>query len=184
MTEYTINKNQWYAIRNLLNDTDTFEFDIVGYDELDWRKLHVHIAGQDYTIDKNGDIFNGIHLKEEGMNRNRRDPFALDNGFARRYQRRQARMRQMFVLIPVLFVSAAIVFLVAYKSTIKEVTFTVQSKESVTVPTGDTVKNQYRVYTDHGVYVVEDTWIFFNFRSADRYASLIPGHTYTCKQAG
>jgi hypothetical protein len=113
-----------------------------------------------------------------------RDPFALDSGFARRYARRRRVIKTSFVLLPLVFIVGLVVFFAAYKSTIKEVTFTVQSKESVTVPTGDTVKNQYRVYTDHGVYVVEDTWIFFNFRAADRYAKLLPGHKYTCKQAG
>lgn len=66
------------------------------------------------------------------------------------------------------------------KATEKTTTLTVEDKESVNTKDG----HEYRVYTDKGVYVVKDTVIYFNFRAADRYASLKVGKTYTCKQAG
>jgi hypothetical protein len=44
--------------------------------------------------------------------------------------------------------------------------------------------SQYRVFTDEGVFSVEDTWSFFNWDEAGRYNRLRIGHTYTCTVAG
>lgn len=73
----------------------------------------------------------------------------------------------------------------AYIASAKTVVLTIEEKGSVVVSDGNNnSQNQYRVYTDKGVYVVEDTIVFFNFRAADRYAQLKIGKTYSCKQAG
>lgn len=66
----------------------------------------------------------------------------------------------------------------------ENVTITVKDKESVTVNNGEGSKNQYRIYTDKGTFVIEDTLIKGRFDSSDEYAALDAGKTYECEAFG
>ena len=97
-----------------------------------------------------------------------------------------------------IYISAALVFgailvlvlgyAFAYRSSERTVVLVVEDKEGVVVSSGSgesrTTENQYRVYTDQGVFIVADSFVYLNFRAADRYASLKVGQRYTCKTAG
>lgn len=79
-------------------------------------------------------------------------------------------------------------YVVAYKQSERTEVITVEDKESVTKSSGSgeslSIQNEYRVYTDKGVFVVSDSFVYLNFRAADRYAGLKVGRTYSCKTAG
>jgi hypothetical protein len=89
------------------------------------------------------------------------------------------------VLAAAVILAFPIIYGVALHASEKTVTLTVEDKDSVTVSNGDQgSKNEYRVYTDRGVYKVVDSIFYLDFRAADRYAALKVGRTYACKQAG
>lgn len=103
------------------------------------------------------------------------------------------RRKRSYIWLGTLAVFLAIVlvgcgYAVAYRQSERTVVVTIDDKESVTTSSGSgdtlSIQNEYRVYTDKGVYVVSDTFVFFNFRAADRYAALKIGKTYECKAAG
>lgn len=83
-------------------------------------------------------------------------------------------------VVVLLIIAIPTAYVVALKSSAKYVTVTVESKDAVTKDNS----NQYRIYTDRGVYVIADTLVFWNWRSADRYQDLKPGTTYRCLSAG
>ena len=56
----------------------------------------------------------------------------------------------------------------------------VTSKESVRLET----KNQYRIYTTCGTYVIEDSISIFRFDSADIYGTIAQGTTYEIYAGG
>lgn len=59
---------------------------------------------------------------------------------------------------------------------------TVTSKESVALSEGG---HQYRVYTsDCGTYVIEDSFVWFRFNSADLYGKIIPHQSYMISSGG
>ena len=60
------------------------------------------------------------------------------------------------------------------------VTFKVTGKESVNTQDG----HEYRVYSDDEVYVMGDSLIKGRFRTANDYARLQIGQTYTCTSWG
>lgn len=87
----------------------------------------------------------------------------------------------LFVIVAIIF---GFVYIAAVKNSEKTTVVLIEDKESVTVSDGDGgSKNEYRIYTNKGVYVVSDTIVYWNFRAADRYAQLKVGKTYKCKQA-
>lgn len=66
---------------------------------------------------------------------------------------------------------------------------TVDSKDRGTTVTSDgdgnvTSTTNYRVYTDCGVFVVEDNFFLGKFNSADTYGSLSEGETYDLEVVG
>lgn len=64
-------------------------------------------------------------------------------------------------------------------------TCTVSGKESVTVRSGDSQENQYRVYTeDCGTLTVQDTIVGFRYNSADLYGQIKEGETYEFEIGG
>jgi len=74
-----------------------------------------------------------------------------------------------------------LIFGISYAGSVKDgVEIAIESKERVT----KTDSSKFVVFTDHGVYEVTDTFIFFDFSSADRYSELKVGKSYVIKQAG
>lgn len=94
------------------------------------------------------------------------------------------------IVIPVIGVIVLIgaLYFLTYRASERTVVITVQDKGSVVVSSGSgedrRSDNQYRVYTDKGVFIVADSFVYFNWRSADRYGALRLEHTYKCKAAG
>jgi len=117
--------------------------------------------------------------------------WSSSSDFDRSFRRTDRLIKGGFILIALVIVLAILsapAYVLVYRASAKDVTITVEDKGSVTQSSGSgdnlEVHTQYRVYTDKGVYVVEDSWAFLNFRAADRYGALKVGKTYDCTQAG
>lgn len=62
---------------------------------------------------------------------------------------------------------------------------TVNDKDAVSTGSGDSRRNEYRVYTEQcGTLVVKDSLVIGRFDSADLYGSLKPGSTYEMELGG
>jgi hypothetical protein len=84
----------------------------------------------------------------------------------------------VMIIIVVLLVLSPILI---YKSSAKEVTFTVKSKERI----NKSESSYYLVWTNDGrVYKDSDNIIFWKFNSSDIYGDLEPGKTFRAKVAG
>lgn len=83
-------------------------------------------------------------------------------------------------LIVLLFIGGCTVSIVAAND-IQYHDVTVKKTESVASGKSG---HQYRVYTDNGVFQVEDSWWWHRWNSADIYGSLVPGQRYRIKTAG
>ena len=66
----------------------------------------------------------------------------------------------------------------ALKNSIETRTFTASKVER------GTEDRPELVYTDVGVFSVQDSLWLFKFDASDRYGKIFPGKTYTCKVAG
>lgn len=84
-----------------------------------------------------------------------------------------------FALVIVVAVVGCAVYPFALHNSAETRSFTVKSKERVG---GDDGK--YLVFTDHGVFSVEDSLWYFTWDASDRYNDITPGDHYTCKVAG
>lgn len=72
-----------------------------------------------------------------------------------------------------------------YRGTEHEVTATVDSKERVCESSREGGQScEYRVFTDHGVFKVTDTFVYWRFNSSDTYASIKQGATYRFRVVG
>lgn len=68
----------------------------------------------------------------------------------------------------------------AYQNTSPEQACTVQDK-AVTIASKQT---QYKVWTDCGVFVIEDSFVHGTWNSADLYGRIEKGHTYELETYG
>ena len=68
----------------------------------------------------------------------------------------------------------------ALKHSIQEKTLTVNHKER----SGGGSDGKWIVFTNHGVYSVEDSLWLWKFDASDRYNRIQVGHTYRCRMAG
>lgn len=85
----------------------------------------------------------------------------------------------------VLIVLIAAVFVFAYRGSVRDVTFAVDSKERVCDSGSDGQQEcRYLVFTDAGTYQVTDTILFGRFDSSDVYGRLDEGETYQGRVAG
>ncbi len=93
-----------------------------------------------------------------------------------------ARWRWLFVPFLLIVLAIGSLYFAVYRASERAVVITVEDKGSVVVSSGSgddrRSDNQYRVYTDKGVFIVSDSVVYFNWRSADRYGFLKVGHTY------
>lgn len=84
----------------------------------------------------------------------------------------------------VLVLLGAVAFNVARLSTRETETCTVQSKERTVQVNGGNSSQQKLVYTDCGVFEVQDSLLLLKFNSADTYGSLQEGKSYQLDHYG
>lgn len=93
--------------------------------------------------------------------------------------------KTMFAVLAVVLVVLFVGALATGYFNKEPVTFTLKEKESVPVNNGNGgTKNEYRLYTDNGTYVIKDSLVFLRFDSADEYGKLDEGKRYTCQSYG
>jgi hypothetical protein len=100
--------------------------------------------------------------------------------------RRRGRRRDFYAPVIGAIIALVIIALLAWGYAFYEndpVTFTVTGKESI-AQGGDQGGHTYRVYTNRGTFVVEDSIIKLRFDSADEYGALHEGRTYHCDSFG
>lgn len=93
--------------------------------------------------------------------------------------RRRRRSRRTWIgVIAVLFVALAIGWVMAIKSTEREVDVQVSFKERVCSGSRDSTECKYLVYTDEGTFELTDSILYGNFRSSDIYGRLRQDQCY------
>ena len=74
-----------------------------------------------------------------------------------------------------IFLSLAAVYnYMYYVGSYKTVDFTISRADREIDANGQSV---YKVFTDQGVFVNHDTWVYFKFNSGDIHGKLVPGRT-------
>jgi hypothetical protein len=112
------------------------------------------------------------------LNQRRRQVYSTNTYIERARRRRNLYLGIAAALFVVLILGVGACATSFYKD--QQVTLKVTGKESVNTHDG----HQYRIYSDTEVYVMEDSLFKGRFRTANDYAALQQGHTYTCEAFG
>ena len=60
----------------------------------------------------------------------------------------------------------------------------VTDKERITMSSGNSISSVYLIYTDAGVFSLEDDLLYLNFNSSDWYGQIKKDSTYTFTTTG
>ena len=93
-------------------------------------------------------------------------------------------MKNLSIALIALIFLAAVTYSVTYYSQWSTQEATVTGKERITKVVEGNDNSYYLVYTDKGIFKVEDSIILFRFNSSDLYGSIKDDSTYTFNMVG